>query len=253
MKTATQVLLFNQDKWILQNIENSGKFVDKIYISWSPIPWNYNQNARKLFKNNSNLAILEKSKYRHKIEIIKGNWDLEEHQRNACLEQAKKDKIDFLITHDADEFYTFEAFDNIINGIKKNPDYDYYTTPWITFWKNFNNVIINKDNSIICGYPEIAINVNSDNKFIRCRRISGDKILKLDSICHHASYVLTDKECWEKINTWGHSHQFNLKKWYDEKWINWNNLTENLHPISPEAWKKTTQFSDTLPEVLLSI
>jgi hypothetical protein len=72
----------------------------------------------------------------------------------------------------------------------------------------------------------------------------------MDVICHHASYVLTDEECWEKINTWGHAHQFDTKKWYNEKWLNWNENVLNLHPISPEEWHKTKKYNKILPEIL---
>lgn len=250
MKIASHVLLYNQDKWILQNIANSAPFVDKIYVSWSKLPWNYNKNARKTFTNQSKPEILDKSPYRDKIVLIKGVWDKDEDQRNACLAAAKADGMDYLLIHDADEFYTTADFKKIVDNIHKNPDFDYYTTPWITFWKNFNNVLAKSSGSIISGYPEVALNINSGNKFIRCRRPSGDKIYQMDALCHHASYVLSDKECWEKINTWGHAHQFNTKKWYDNKWKKWNKNTTNLHPISPKEWHKAVSYDKNLPEVL---
>lgn len=251
MKIATHVLLFNQDKWILKNIENSGPFVDKIYVSWSEYPWNYNKNARKQFKNKSDLSILDKSPYRDKIEIIKGVWDLDEDQRNACAIEAKKDGMDYLLVHDADEFYTQSDFEKIINGIKKEPDYDFYKTPWITFWKDFEHVIADKNGRIIGGHPEVAINLNRGIRFTRCRRPSGNTSKVLGALCHHASYVLTDEECWSKINTWGHAHQFNTKKWFDEKWVNWTEQTTHLHPISPIEWYCTVKFNTgKLPEVL---
>lgn len=250
MKIATHVLLFNQDKWILKNIENSAPFVDKIYVSWSELPWDYNKNARVQFKNKSDLSILEQSPYIDKIEIVSGVWDKDEDQRNACLDTAKRDGMDYLLIHDADEFYTKSDFQKLIDGIKSNPDYDYYTTPWITFWKNFDNVISTKEGDIICGYPEVALNIKRGNRFVRCRRPNGSKIKRLDSLCHHASYVLTDDECWYKINTWGHAHQFNTKLWFDNKWLKWTDETIGLHPITPNAWYTTKKYDNDLPEVL---
>lgn len=251
MKFATHVLLFNQDKWILKNIENSGPFVDKIYVSWSLLPWTYNKNARNIFKNKSDLSILKQSKYFDKIEVIQGIWETDEAQRNACLEKAKEDGIDYLIIHDADEFYTDNGFKSIIEEVKSNPDYDYYTTPWITFWKDLNHVIAKQDGNIICGYPEIVLNLNKNVKFIRCRRPTGNNIKQLTVLCHHASYVLSDDECWSKINTWGHAHQFDTRKWFNEKWLNWDNNTTCLHPITPCEWYKTVEFDkNNLPEIL---
>lgn len=250
MKIASHVLLFSQDKWILKNIENAAPFVDKIYIAWSDKPWTYNKNARGTFFNRTNPNMLKKSKYFDKIVLIKGVWETEEAQRNACVEAAKKDGMDFLLVHDADEFYTFSEFERMVKTIKDNPDFDYYRTPWISFWKNFENIIVKENGEKILGYPEVALNLNRGVKFQRCRRLTGSKVMNMDIVCHHASYVLDDGACWEKISTWGHSHQFNRKNWYDTKWKKWTPKTRNLHPITPKDWYKTEKFTKQLPEIL---
>ena len=69
-------------------------------------------------------------------------------------------------------------------------------------------------------------------------------------LCYHASFVLSNEECWNKINTWGHTHQFKLKRWYKQKWLKWNIDTINLHPVTPKAWSQAIQYNGTLPEVL---
>ncbi|MCK9416554.1 hypothetical protein M0Q97_07855 [Candidatus Dojkabacteria bacterium] len=246
MKIATHILFFNQDNWILKNIEMIGPYVDKIYVAWSEFPWSYNSKARENFKNRSNIELLKQSKYYNKIVLIKGDWKLDEDQRNSCLNEAKKDGMDFLLIIDADEFYKKEDLEKLILDIKNNPDYEYYTTPWFTYWKDFNHIIVNKENSIICGYPEVCVNLKYNNKFIRCRKPSGTKIKQLTSICGHASYVLTNEECWSKINTWGHAHQFDSKKWYNDKWLLWNENTIDLHPINPSSWYKTIKTPENL-------
>lgn len=250
MKFGVHMLYFNQDKWILKTIENCGPFVDKIYVAWSEKPWNYNNNASK-FINNSNVDFLKQSKYYDKITIIKGEWKLDEDERNSCLNKAKEDGMDYLITQDADEFYTFDDYKKIINGITKNPTYDFYTTPWIVFWKNYNYIVTGKDGKQISGYPEIAINLHKDVKFIRCRRPNSNHCKQLDAICHHMCFVFDkDEDCWNKINTWGHSHQFNTTEWYNKYWLNWTPELMNIHPIQPTAWHKTLEFKGELPEVL---
>ena len=251
MKFGVHMLYFNQDKWILKTIENSAPFVDKIYIAWSEKPWSYNKNSLN-FKNDSNVDFLKNSKYYNKITIIKGEWKLDEDERNSCLIKAKEDGMDYLITQDADEFYTFKDYKKIIDGIKKNPDYDFYTTPWIVFWKNYDYIVVGKDGKKIIGYPEIAINLNKNIKFIRCRRPNSTNHKRLDAICYHMCFVFdSDEDCWKKINTWGHSHQFKIEDWYKKFWLNWTPELKNIHPINPEAWHKTIKFSGDLPEVLL--
>jgi len=238
MKIATHILLFNQDRWILKNIEMIAPFVDKIYVAWSEFPWSYNPQARDLFKNKSNPDILKQSPYYNKIELITGVWNLDEDQRNVCLDAAKRDGMDYLLMIDADEFYSCDDLSKLIEDIKFNPNYDYYTTPWFTFWKDFNHVLVNENGHVINGHPEVCVNLKHENRFVRCRRPSGSHIKQLNSICGHASYVLTDEECWSKINTWGHAHQFDKEHWYKNKWLNWNENTLDLHPITPSLWKK---------------
>ena len=253
MKIAVHILFFNQTKWILKALSNCGPFVDKIYIAWSKNPWSYGKNSKN-FKNNSDLEILKKSEFYHKIETITGEWKLDEEERNECLKRAKNDNMDYLITQDADEFYTFDGYKKLIESIKNNPDYDYYTTPWICFWKDFKHVLVAEDNNIINGYPEIAINLRKNIKFIRCRRPNSTNHKRLDSICYHMCFVFDkdeDEDCWDKINTWGHSNEFNIDKWYKEKWIKWKPSTENLHPTNPKAWAKAIEYTGILPEVLL--
>ena len=105
MKFATHVLFYNVDKFILTNIDNSGPHVDRIYVTYSKKPWVYNKKARKNFSNTSNLDLLKQSIFYNKITIIEGEWKYDEDQRNACLKKAQQDGIDYLINHDADEFY----------------------------------------------------------------------------------------------------------------------------------------------------
>ena len=67
---------------------------------------------------------------------------------------------------------------------------------------------------------------------------------------HHASFVLSNEECWNKINTWSHTHQFKTKKWYKNKWLNWDIDTIDLHPVNPQAWARAVEYDELLPEVL---
>ena len=250
MKFATHVLFYNVDKFILKNIDNSGCHVDRIYVAYSKKPWVYNKRARRNFSNSSNIDLLKKSKYYNKITIIEGEWKYDEDQRNACIEKARSDGIDYLITHDADEFYFHNDFKKMIEEVKQNPDYDYYIAPMMNFWKSFDYIVLNESGEEIVGHPELIVNVNKPQEFIRARRLSGEKIYTLSMICYHASFVLTNEECWDKINTWGHTHQFKLKKWYKNKWLKWDIETENLHPVNPKVWAKAVKYDGVLPEVL---
>ncbi len=249
-KIAAHVLMFNCDQFILHMIDNCGPFVDKIYVAYGTIPWKYNKNARGIIRNKSDLNILKESKFFEKIEVIIGAWDYDEEQRNTCLEKAREDGFDYLVVHDADEYYFYSDYQANIQCILDNPDYDLYRTPWCTFWKTTNYIIESKNKSIILGYPEFAINLNSDVRFVNSRITNAKSSFVLKGLCHHLSYVYSDNDLHEKIQTWAHSIDFDSEKWYKRKWLNWNIFMENLHPIEPDIFKRAKKYQSILPEVL---
>jgi hypothetical protein len=242
--------MFDVDLFILRMIENCAPFVEKIYVAYSEFPWSYNPEAKERFKNPTNKDILKRSRFYNKIELIEGVWQLDEEQRNACLERAKADGFDYLIIHDADEFYLKKDYKKNLEEIAQNPEYDVYDTPWCSFWKTLGYVIQAKDGSIIIGHPEFAVNCHSHAQFVRARILNSNKKFRLPGLCYHLSWVLSDQHAWRKINTWGHSHEFNRVAWYKRKWLKWYEGTRNLHPVQPEAWPCAIKFQGELPEVL---
>jgi len=252
-KIATHVVLFGQDKWIMRNIENAYPHVEKIYVAYSDKPWAYNPNARSQYTNSFDLNVLRNSKYTDKIHIIEGVWDTEEQQRNACAEQAQKDGMEFMLIHDADEFYHHTDFGNLLKYIQQNQNYDYYKVAWYCFWKNFNYVLLGSDRDKIVGYPEFAINLKRGVRF-SSKRKPVQTIFKIIppefGICYHGSYVLTNDELLQKINTWGHTNDFNKERWYTDKWLKWKEGDRDLHLVTPSAWSEAVWFDGNLPEVI---
>jgi hypothetical protein len=251
MKIATHIVLFGQDNWIMKNIENAFPHVDKIYIAYSEKPWGYNPNARNIYKNSFNLNIIKQSKFINKISIIEGDWLTEEAQRNACVNKANEDGMDYLMIHDADEFYFHDDFEKIKNFIFNQPSYDIYTCGWISFWKTFKYITVANLSNKMVGHPQIVINLKKGVKFERKRKPTGSQIINIPNIiCYHASYVLTDNELKEKLKTWGHHNDFNIDIWYDNIWLKWTPEMLNLHPVYPTAWYKAIKYTEKLPEVL---
>lgn len=247
---AAHVLMFNCDQFILRMIDNCGPYVDKIYVAYSEYPWTYNPKAREEYKNTSDKNILKASPYYSKIDLIEGVWETDEDQRNACLKKAKKDGIDYLIIQDADEYYHSDDYKSNINAIIDNPDWDYYVTPWCSFWKNLDYIVLNDKGSDIVGYPEFAINCHRNVFFASKRVLNSKDYFMLKGKCYHLSYVFQNKDLLRKIGTWGHSNDFDRDKWYRNKWLKWNESTRNLHPVEPSAWKRAVRFSGELPESL---
>ena len=259
---AVQILFYDCEQFILRTIENCAPFVEKVYITYSPEPWSaYNKNARSLYGNPSNPDILNFSAYESKIELIAGNWESEEEQRNECLLKARSEGFDYLIIQDADEFYLQGEYLKNLQGIIDNPDHDYYRNPWLTFWKSTNYILLNRYpyyymngswvkpyRSTILGFNAcFAINCRTQVVFKDRRLPNSKNFLMLDGLCHHLSYVLNDEQMRLKLSTWGHSGQVNIEKWITLKWYGWHEVSRNLHPINHIEWIKAVKYYGKLP------
>ncbi|MFT4302027.1 MAG: methyltransferase domain-containing protein [Desulfovibrio sp.] len=247
---AAHILMFDVEPFILRAIDNCAPYVEKIYLAYSERPWVYNAQARESYANPTRLDLVEQSPWRSKIEIIQGEWDREEDQRNACVEKAKKDGIDFLIIHDADEFYTKEDYISNIKKIDANSGHEGFRTPWCSFWKNISWIIENNGNPIV-GYPQFAINCAKNIHFTHARNYSAKNEYMLDGLCYHLSFVRTDQDLLTKLSTWGHSHEVDIRQWYADKWLQWHPEKKNLHPVTPPAWAKAVPFTGKLPDSLI--
>jgi len=251
------ILFFDCNQFILRTLDNCASYVDKIYVSYSELPWNYNKDARRNFRNLADLDLLNKSLHFDKVEIVNGVWDTEEQQRNECLRRARNDGFDYLIIQDADEFYCGSEYQKNLEAIIKNPDYSFYTTPWINFWKNLNYVIEFKDpgfgekNTIYSRCANFAVNLSRDTRFVRKRIINHSNNSKhLPGLCHHLSYVLSDDEVFRKISTWGHTHQVSIKNWYQKKWLAWDPKTRYIHPLISVTANRAVPYIGELPTQL---
>jgi hypothetical protein len=258
---AVQILFYDCDNFILRTISNCAQFVERIYVTYSPEPWDaYNRRARSEFKNPSNPEILCQSPFYDKVTFIQGTWHTEEDQRNACLDKAREEGFDYLIIQDADEFYLAEDYKNNINEIILNPDYSYYRNPWYFFWKSTKYIVVNRHfysyNNDVRPYSLnrisfnacFAINCRMKTKFENKRMPDNKSRVKmLSGICFHLSFVLSDESVLRKLSTWGHSHQVKIDDWLKVKWLAWTPSTRNFHPINLLEWAKVEEYRGKLP------
>jgi len=257
-KFAVQILLFDSEHFILSCIENCAKFVDKIYVLYSPQPWSYNPSAKDLYRNKSNPEVLKSSSHYSKIELVTGNWATEEAQRNEGLERAKKDGFDYLIIQDADEFYTPAEYKKNLEGIDANPNFDYYRNPWLLYWKDIEHVIRfrkveGKKNTVINFNANFAINLSRDIYFTCNRKVNSKTPYFLKGLCHHLSYVMSDEMMFRKLSTWGHSNRVNIELWYKSKWLAWRPGTVFINPFDYVSWLGTDEYVGEQPKEILDV
>src|SRR5262245_38777830 len=121
MKIAAHLIAYNVSRFIPHVLENIGPHVDKIFVAFPSRPWSYNAKSRSEKKNPPTLGMIDSSNWNHKIEIIHGDWERDEDTRNSCLERARNEGFEWLITQDADEFYTDASWDQINVCLKNMP------------------------------------------------------------------------------------------------------------------------------------
>jgi len=248
MQIAVHILAYDVDLYINAMLQNVGPWVDKIYIAYPPRPWDYIPSSRDTRTNPTRLESIDAGEFSHKVEIIKGDWKKEEDTRNACLERAMQDGMDWLIIQDADEFYTEQSWKILRHQLQNKPNVDLFVTTWYNFWKSSYYVIENNYGSIKSENAGFAVRCKPELKFVRARSANSKSTVIIDEPCYHYGYVKSDEEMLAKVTQWGHAHQFDGPRWIRLKWLRWNLWTENIHPVTPPRWRRAVLFPLHQPE-----
>lgn len=248
MKIAAHVLAYNVTRYLKPVLENLEPHVDKIYIAHAEKPFGYIEKSRETFRNPTKIEDIRLASSSSKIEIVSGDWTTEDAMRNACLVKARQDGFDWFITQDADEFYSDVSWKQIKRILLQNKSDDHFTTTWYNFWKSSHYVIVDKNGAIKSTNAGFALRCSSDIKFIDRRLCNNQHRKVIDTPCHHYSYVLSDTEMAEKIATWSHAHQLFSKSWFKYKWLNWNESSKWLNPVSPMEYLRAIPFPMEQPD-----
>lgn len=247
MKIAAHVLSYNVNRFLKAVLENIEPHVDKIYIAYADRPFGYIKKSRDTKINPTQLSDVHAAMSSPKIEIIQGDWETEDACRNACLQRARDDGFDWFLTQDADEFYTESCWRQLKRLLLTNKTDNHITTTWYNFWKSSHYVIVDKNGSIKDKNAGFAIRCQSDVKFDD-RRASRTVTRIVDCPCYHYSYVMSDDEMREKLSTWSHSTEVFSTSWYNIKWLNWNEDSRYLNPVTPRLFDKAIRFPLEQPD-----
>lgn len=252
MKFCVQILGFDNKDFFHQCLDNCGPHFDKIFIGYSKVPFAYIPEARKTITNSLSKEFILESKFVEKIELIEDIWDYEEEMRNRCLDEAKKQGFDYMFIIDPDEFYQAESFSENQRYIEEHPDFDFYYTYWINFWKNRDYILIDANGGYEQVSPTVVVNLKTSTKFLSRRSTNGTRSAQLPKNMYHLAYVRTNEEMHRKCNTQSHSNDF-LKDFYNIKWLKWNVATKNLHPTNATAWRYARKHNLELPAEMLKV
>jgi len=250
-KIAAQILAFREKNRIKQAIKQYDGLVDLVIVACSSSPW-----EGSLKKDNTyDLAVEVSEEIETPVWVFEDYWKTEADQRNFCMEQAKKAKIDWVLISPPDRLFTRETLDTLRHFIQtaEKRNYAMYT---LTYWKDYDTVIL----------PDTILNealipvYNKDGipfEFKYANTSGGDGNNPLcPGIAHHISWVKTDEEIKTKIQSYTHAKEI-IPNWYEEVWLKWKEGMTNFAPTEayPTSggidYKSVIKYS--LPEELRSL
>ena len=184
----------------------------------------------------------------HKIKIYEDDFFVETlspmqcevRERNLLAKQMGKGG--WHIQLDADEYFVdFKSFVNYLKNkshlLKEGKKGVNIRCFWIPLFKRTHQgyFYVNYKNKL----PE-SIAIATNKPVYEYGRVNGHfNILSPFSILHD-TWARTDGEVWQKIQNWGHKHDFDVQSYFDFwKSINKSNYTQvkNFHFIKPETWE----------------
>lgn len=277
MKTCRMMFYsdYISNELLLSAIENS-KHLDNCYIGLYEKTWSHEEHTsidyqllEKIESMNNNAKVIHMSERDLNAIPSDSVQDMDIKCRNYLLNVAKKEGNDFLFIQDTDEFLLESDYNFLINSYipeMQNAGFNSAAIRWNTFWKNWNYIIVNENNETHqskenfsrngyeFGWKNFIIKLDSDVYFTEWHLANVVKSWILyDIFLFHGSWILTDEQVLQKIQTWGHANDVSREKWekwYREKWLGW---TPDMESISMEndkfpAWKKAIEYKGPLPK-----
>jgi glycosyltransferase involved in cell wall biosynthesis len=167
-------------------------------------------------------------------EFIEMDWKSEHEQRNWGLGYLYN--YDYVIIIDADELYTKEdrekILDEIENGFEVEKIRECFRIDEVkTYFKTLDYTIYPQDTH----KPVIAVNPKKI-LFTEARLVNTDYQIPIKAIMHHLSYCKSDKKMKVKFSQFEHCDQVN-KDWFDRVWKKWDKNMENIRAYGNENSK----------------
>lgn len=243
MKIAAHVIAYDVNRYINSMLRNVAPWVDKIYLAYPPRPWNYVPSAREARRNPTKLSDINTTGLPCPVEIIEGDWVMDEDTRNACLDRARSEGFDWLIIQDADEFYVESDWRQLKRALLLGTSVDCYRTTWYNFWKSSEFVIMFKNGSIKSTNVGFALRCKPGLRFSNSRTSNAAEIRTIDCPCYHYGMVKSDEEMLQKVTQWTHAPEFNGPRWFRTKWLMWRPETRNIcNSRNPRGMKCALRF-----------
>lgn len=227
-KIAVCTVARKEERFIGTCVDQFIPFVDTHLVLVSDVSWTGNEEEDDTARIAEDAGAI----------VIRGVWETEQQQRNFGQEFLKDH--DWILIVDADERYTPEVISEWIKFLETAEADAYGMGRVITYWKDWAHRVDPEES------PGLIIAVRPNVTFTHLRSVSGHWTHLPESIvCHHGSYVRTNAEMKRKIENFGHAHEI-VPGWYENKWLNWNEDSTDLHPVHPEIFKRIIRCEEVV-------
>lgn len=236
--------IYNPSAFLFESVKRIYPFVDRILFLINFKPWQ-GELSRSDIVNTFNIAtmVLDPD---DKIRIVSQKWDSEAEQRNTGLALLNSEKIEWCLIIDDDEFFNGSELKNALEIMKNSGGNAAFLVYHQIYWKDRETII----EGLFGSFPTLAmtnglVNFN-ENRMILVRKTHTWSPIPVNKIvCHHMSYVRSDREMLRKIQSFSHADTV-TPGWYEKIWLDWSKDMINFHPTTPQAFKRAIPASESL-------
>jgi len=235
--------IYEPSAFLFESVKRIYPVVDKIIFLLNFKPWRGEPLSGVLvntFRIAATISDPEK-----KIEILSSRWESEAEQRNVGLKFLRDRGIDWCLIVDDDEFFNPTQLKDAF-GILGDPKYAAYLIYHQIYWKNRDTIV----EGLFGSFPTLAmtnglVSFNEDRMILVKRSHVWTSIPPERVLCHHMSYVRSDREMFRKVSSFSHADSVGID-WYEKIWLNWEENMTSFHPTTPQAFKRAIPASESV-------
>ncbi len=222
-KIAILTVAFRERNFIQACIKQFAGFELRHLIVCSNTPWHGHHDRDDTYN------IARKSG----ADAVLYNFSSDAQQRNYGLRYLQSEGYDWALIVDADEFYTQENINKLLNSLSDR--HNVVRAPNMSVYWKTPEYLINPD-----PQPDLPIvAIKTDQKFSWSRLSDANLGGLTDAHFHHLSYVRSNYDMRVKMDISEHTNEV-VPNWYNDVWMTWTPEKINLHPVVPHQFASTS-------------
>lgn len=131
--------------------------------------------------------------------------------------------VEVVIWTDSDWLFRLADIKDLYARIEASSEPKYWAVKGKHYWRNFRATMDTGD--ITAGFP-----IQRPNLW---HPYDESEMIRTEIICHHAAYVLTNHEMYDKVHSWGHAPLFKERGFYEKEWLAHNDTLVKPQPADP--------------------